>query len=1123
MTTRTLGRRVGRVSALALVFSLSGPMAARAQQPGEAAAPAEGAPAEGTPGEAKKPVMGGDFSQEKFEQAQFEDARVRELQAKKSELRRSAIQKLEQLLAQNPYYENKADVYYRLAEAYWEENKFQYLIQREDFERQLEAYENKTLGTKPIEPEEDYAVSLDYYRKILQQFPDYNRIDEVIYYLGRGALTAGKDRDDRELTKEGVSHFQKLVQNYPNSRFIAESHLALAEYYFENNSLYYAKTNYEKIINNFKESGMYNYALYKLGWVYFNLAEFKKSIQTFQNVVEIVKTASQRGMIEFKEQALNDLVVIYAEIPDGWREAREYFIKEIGEEKAYDKLRKLAELYVGQDKDEDAVALYSHFLEHDANDFRAPDYYDNIIAVLKKLNDATRIEAEIREMIAFFDPRNTWYAANKDNGEAIKAGMTLAENNLLFLATDYHKRAQKDGKVELYQQAAKDYSQFVDTFPSSENAYIANFYYAEILYDQMHDYENAIKQYQAVVDRDKKGDFAEDALLGIVYSYGELAKAAKIEGFGDEGGKTKIKVVKLSEEDMKKRAAVIERTELHEVEKGYVEAADQYVRLMLDLLKDPEVRKKNPERGEKIPEIMYLAARVYYGHGQFKSAITRLENIFAYDDTHEFAAYAVNLMLDSYVKLRYWREIDDWASKLIAAKNFKLKTRKELDKIRAISKAELAFDKNQAGDFEGAIKENMDVYKEFKAQSPDLASKSLYNVAVIHENAKRLPDAIATYNRVIKEFPKEDIAPQALFTIGVIYESQTQFDKAAGAFEQMKQFEKYEDTPDAIKNAGLIREAMGDYDGAIQSYETYLKTFKDRPDVASVELHIGRVYQMKETPDGWKRAADHFGKYIKKYSKGGSHNAEIVEALARQGHSLQAIDKVKNRKSVSQAYADTLKAFNTLASSGADVSNSPAKNYAAEAAFELAEYVYDDFHAATIDTSSIAKLKKSLTSKAELLAKCEGLMLSVLEYKSGGWTAGALFRNGLLYYEFSQALFDVPVPEGLSPDQEEEYQFTLEETAAPLEEKSLTAFQFALQLAQELGVYNEWSKLSAEYAAKVNPESFPVSSEPAAHADHEMDTLLSTNFIRSLRRGDVEVQVIEIKESGGQQPGEGVN
>ncbi|GMV43482.1 MAG: hypothetical protein AMXMBFR64_51980 [Myxococcales bacterium] len=1072
--------------------------------------------------EGKKPVMGGDFSQEKFEQAQFQDARVRDLQAKKSELRRSAIQKLEQLLAQNPYYENKADVYFRLAEAYWEENKFQYLIQREDFERQLEAFENKTLATKPVEPEEDYAVSLDYYRKILQQFPDYNRIDEVIYYLGRGALQAGKDREDRELTKEGVSHFQKLVQNYPNSRFIAESHLALAEHYFENNSLYYAKTNYEKIINNFKDSGMYNYALYKLGWVYFNLAEFKKSIQTFQNVVEIVKNANQQGMIEFKEQALNDLVVIYAEIPDGWREARSYFTKEIGEEKAYDKLRKLAELYVGQDKDEDAVALYSHFLEHDPNDFRAPDYYDNIIAVLKKLNDATRIEAEIREMIAYFDPRNTWYSANKSNPEAIKAAMTLAENNLLFLATDYHKRAQKDGKVELYQQAAKDYAQFVDTFPSSENAYIANFYYAEILYEQMRDYENAIKQYQAVVDRDKKGDFAEDALLGIVYSYGELAKKAKIEGFLDEGGKSKIKLVKLSEEDMKKREASIERTELHEVEKGYVEAADQYVTLTLDLLKDPEVRKKNPERGEKIPEIMYLAARVFYNHGQFKNAITRLETIFQYDDTHEFAAYAVNLMLDSYVKLRYWNEIEQWASRLIAAKNFKLKSKKELDKIRAIAKAELARDLTLEKNFDAAIKENEDVYKEFKAQSPDLASKALYNVAVIHENAKRLPEAIATYNRVIKEFPKEEIAPQALFTIGVIYESQTQFDKAAGSFEQMKQFEKYEDTPDAIKNAGLIREAMGDYDGAIQSYETYLKTFKDRPDAVAVELHIGRVFEMKNNADGWKRAADHYGKFIKKYGKGG-HGEEIVEALTRMGHSLQATDKVKNRKAASQAFADALKAFNTLATSGKDLSKSPAKNFAAEAAFQLAEYVYDDFHAASIDTSSIAKLKKSLTTKAELLAKCEGLMLSVLEYKSGGWTAGALFRNGLLYYEFSQALFSVPVPEGLSPDQEEEYQFTLEETAAPLEEKSLTAFQFALQLAQELGVYNEWSKLSAEFAAKVNPESFPVSSEPVAKADHEMDTLLSANFIRSLRRGDVEVQVIEIKETGAQQPGEGLN
>ena len=41
---------------------------------------------------------------------------------------------------------------------------------------------------------EDYGTSLEYYRKVLREFPGYGRIDEVIYYLGKGALKEGKNR-----------------------------------------------------------------------------------------------------------------------------------------------------------------------------------------------------------------------------------------------------------------------------------------------------------------------------------------------------------------------------------------------------------------------------------------------------------------------------------------------------------------------------------------------------------------------------------------------------------------------------------------------------------------------------------------------------------------------------------------------------------------------------------------------------------------------------------------------------------------------------------------------------------------------------------------------------------------
>lgn len=1050
------------------------------------------------------PLQGGAFSFDQFESAQFNDA-VKVLQAKKSMIRLKSIGKLENLLQTNPYYDRKADVYFRLAEGYWEEQKYQYLLSRERYDSEYDKFSAGVLKVEPEEPQENYDQSLSYYRKILQQFPDYSRIDEVIYYLGRGALKSGKERNDRLLTKEGVGHFQKLVQNYPKSRYVAESHLALAEHYFNNNSLYYAKTNYEKIITNFKNSGMFNYALYKLGWVYFNLAEFEKAVDTFHQVVDIVGSGDTRGMVEFKEQALNDLIVCYAELDDGWKDARTYFIDKIGEKPAYGKLLKLANLYVGQDKDDEAVALYSHFIEYDNSDKRIPEFYDNILAVLTKINDFPRLEGRQREMIKFFDIRNVWHEANNTNQEAVKAAMNLKETNLLQLANHYHKHAEKTNAKGSYVQASNDYAYFLELFPKSKHAYLVNAFYADILYDPIEDYGKAIEQYSAVISRDKKGEFVEDAALGIIYCY-EALMADK--GLKDDGRSKKVKVVKLSADQIKKRQGPIPRTELHELERGFVDASDQYVSLLSGLLSDAEVRKKNPERGEKIPEVMFISAQVFYEHGQFAQAIKRLQTLFDYDQEHEYAAYAVNTMLDCYVRLRYWDEIDTWATKLIQAKNFKVKKKTQLNRIRAMAKGEKARDLTAEKKFDAAIDENMSVYKEFKRSSPEIASKALYNVGAIHAGAKRLPKAIKTYQRVTKEFSKEEIAPIALFTIGEIYESQTQFKKAASTFESMVKFPKHEMTADAVFNAGLIREAIGDYGGAIKSYKKYLNTFKKAEDAAELELQIGRVYEMMETTMGTKSAVKHFKAYAKRYRKDPKQAARVIEALSRAGLDLKKLNKKKNRREATKVLGQCIDAFNAMN----DPSNEVAKNYAAEAKFELIEYVYDDFFALQINTRNFKTLKKSLVEKAEKQQEAVTGYFEVLEFKSGGVSSGALFRIGKLFYDFSETLFNVPIPENLPIEVQDEYIFALEKMASPIQEKSLTAFVSALRFAQEKKVYNVWSKEAANYASKVNPDQFPISSEPAAQPIHSKDTLLSTNFIRDLRQGDIVVPMIEMQE-----------
>ena len=1087
------------------------------------------------------------FDLKKFENSSFDPKQIEQLESI-SRSRQEMISKLEQLLRDRPLYDNKAEIFFRLGEAYWEEAHYQYLKARSRYEKELEAFEDKRLATKPVEPKEDFAKALDYYRKVIQQFPDYARIDEVMYYLGRGALSQGKELQDRNLVKEGVTYFQKLVQNYPRSRFIANAYLELAEHFFETDSLYYAKTNYEKIINNFPQSPMFNYALYKLGWVYFNLREFPKTIETFQKVVSNIGTSA--GVISFRDQALDDLVKTWAEMEDSWRDALDYFKSQLKDENdIYKRMETLASLYVSYDKDKEALELYNHFIDHSPTGTKVVDWLDATLSVQRKVNDFGKIEAEIRRILGYFEPSGRWMTANANDADARASANKLAETNLLWLANNWHVEAEKAEKLkkddvanDLFKRAAADYAIFLDRFPDSKKAYLISFYYAEILYAKMKDYETALKKYQICIERDKKGQFVEEAALGVIYSAYELMVKAGIRERGKQSDTGVVTKVALSKEDLKKQKETkIEKTPLHELEQAYVKGADQYVELLLTLRKDPEFVKKNPKRGERIPEIMFLSAETFYRHGQFEDAVARLNKIFDYDQNTKYAAVAAVTLVEAYARLHRWERVEEWCRKLIAIKNFQFKTKDQLDEFIAIAISEHANDLSKAQKNDEAVAEYIRLVKEFKGNKK-LASTALMNMAVMYERAKNIKAAVSTYERVIKEYKGEEVAAEAQFVIGVIYESQTRFADAAAAFMQMEKFKAHKDAPDSIWNAGLIREAQQDFPGAIKSLQKWMDLFKkgkdgkDRAEAPTVFFKIGLLLERIGDKKALAAAADHYVKFAKAYP---NEHVMNVEAYARAGDILRRLDEqettdkklvTKNRTKATTLFTNAINeypmAVQELVKYSGDqkvAKNATAQAYAAQSSYRLAEYVFMDFEAVKIpSTLQIKVLKAGLIAKAEMHQKAEKAFDVVISTynKDAGWLGCASFREGRLYFDFAKELLDVPIPKGLDPDQEDQYRAALEEFARPIQEKSRILLMTALNVAHEKGVYNKCAKEAGIFAARVDPDAFPISGEDQVKPDKTKDTLLSANFIRTLKRGSTVVDMLAKPkpEAGGTQP-----
>ncbi|MGK0362684.1 MAG: hypothetical protein ACI9U2_005005, partial [Bradymonadia bacterium] len=148
------------------------------------------------------------------------EQRVVSKEQRVSQVRQRQIRGMRKILRDKPQYKNKADLLFRIAEREWDEGKYRYFLKRAQYDKEIEAHFNGTLKKKPEEPVRDYSKALKEYKTLLKQFPNYTRIDAVMFYLGRGLQSAGKK-------KEGADYMLRLTRVYPKSKFVTRAYLAV--------------------------------------------------------------------------------------------------------------------------------------------------------------------------------------------------------------------------------------------------------------------------------------------------------------------------------------------------------------------------------------------------------------------------------------------------------------------------------------------------------------------------------------------------------------------------------------------------------------------------------------------------------------------------------------------------------------------------------------------------------------------------------------------------------------------------------------------------------------------------------------------------------------------------------
>ncbi len=987
--------------------------------------------------------------------------------------------------------------YFRLAELLWEESQYFFFEANRRDDRLI------TLGTRgdPRELDQlaaekkdfelqqkkarDQAVAL--YGAIIKRYPKYPRLDEVLYFLAENL--SKRDRNDPDALKA----YRALIERFPKSRFLPDAWMAVGEHWFELansgdriGSLKKSLGAYRKAAE-YQDSSVYGYALYKQGWVHYNLAEWSEALELFRAVIFFgelpTATVPADRKLALVKEARKDYVRTYSHVGSAEGAADEF--KRVGGEAGWlDMLKSLAGILFEEGKDRDAIVVYRRLIDEKPTSPEAALFQSRIVTCAGRMG---RKDAAVQQAHAFVKMlrgiEGAVDAKDETGRKAIGEARRDAEQTLRVLAVQYHNEWKKTRDDPVAAFAAAVYRDYLEVFPGEPTAYEMRFFHAELRY-ALADFEGAGEEYERVVLHDvaaleakprpgeaapKAGKFFKDALENAVFAWDLVAK--KLGEDAKPGGAA----------DPKKRLPFVAQRQ------RLLDACNRYLRWQ--------------PKGDKWVEIAYKAARLYYQHNAFAEATDLFTRIALDHPAHDLAGYSTNLVLDAYNLLGDWRNVNGWAKRFYA--NAKLieahpTLKPDLAKIIEESAFKVIEEKERAKDHEGAAEE----YLAFVRDWPDsrLAPTALFNASVDYVKARRIDKAVEVRTIVLQKYPGHELAPSAIYDNAEAYEAIAEFEKAAELYERYFGAWRASKRPaavavkrkgkgkkgtaaveaeaprsagawdekkatDGIINAAVFRAGLRQWARAEADSRAYLDAWPNGPDAQRIFLSLADLLAKQgQTAKQVKQLEEYQRRYAKDPDEWLSLQQQLAELLEKAGNAPSA------RRTRSQGLEFWRRNKDKVKERGLAV---------------VARALYDDLDPAFAEYDRISlnvapkHLKAQLDVKAKKLKKLEEGYGQVVLLKQAGPAVCALYKIGLAYKRFAQVLYDAPIPREIRGNKAlvEEYRSLLSQQAEPLESKATDGLALAMNAAREHGVVNDCANQATAILVKKKPEEYGPSPE----------------------------------------------
>ncbi len=740
----------------------------------------------------------------------------------------------------------KPDYLFRLGELYAEKQRFLNFNARSLDQKVFEAQQAKNSGQvsslqqkqKQYEKTaEESALKAVKSYVAASRYPKYNRMDEVLFRLAYLLQMIKKEDQAREF-------FHKLIKDFPNSKYVPNAYLSFAEFYFQKGEMENAGKFYEKV-QQFPQSSVFGFALYKQGWVQINLGNFKSALEIFVKVIQLCQNhkipKNQAGPLE--KEAKKDLVKAYGRTPGASPDKAWDFFQRMGGDYAPKMLESLAELYWEQGMFPESSKIYRKIMSLNENSPRLCEWQNK---VLRNTLSGGNKKDQVQELKRL----GNVYEAMVKKPDVKKDVMAECKNTFhdtgKELALIWHKEAQRTKNSDTYQLAGMVYKEFLSHFSQEKDTPEITFYYGEILW-QMNAWKEAAETYTKVVELDPKGKYVKEAAYAAVLAWkNALNISDEGEGVDKEKG---------HEKELKPR-------QIPEYQQKMINAFDTYIKYVPDA---PELVK-----------IKYRKARVYYDYNHFDEAIKLFADIVDHHTTDDLAIYSANLLLDCLNILKHYKEllatVEKYLSNPVLMKDQEFRKQMVMLKTDSlvVEAKQYEKDKNykECGISFIAAAETIPDHKDH--------AQRLYNAGLCFQNARLIGQAIKAREALIHDHPKDTLAQRALFQIASGYHQLAYYSEAAKRYEEFaNKFPGEKQAFTALGNAYSFRIGLGEFDKAIEDMNSFVKYYGEKKpaDAANVVFQMSEVYEKQSKND---ELAKHLDAYLKKWGAKGGIDKQIL-------------------------------------------------------------------------------------------------------------------------------------------------------------------------------------------------------------------------------------------------------